>query len=258
MELLLGCSEAPSASQHLRRFLSANPVIEISIIVPVLNEQTNVNQLIQHLESFLPQYALEVIVVDGDRTGTTINQITTQAPWLIKTSSQPGRGIQMNHGAKFAQGEILLFLHADTRLPTQSFNKIKSALKNPDIQGGAHDMSIATRNPILNWIGTLASLRSRLTRIPYGDQVIFIRRSTFEALGGYPDIPIMEDVAFMKKMKRRQAPIQILSDPVLISERRWRKEGILFTTLRNWSLLFLFELGVSPKRLVAWYKPHRT
>ena len=84
-----------------------------------------------------------------------------------------------------------------------------------------------------------------------------MRRNLFEALGGYPDIPIMEDVAFMKLLKQKQASIQIIRDPVLISDRRWQKEGILFTTLRNWTLIMLYELGVSPNRLVTWYKPHQ-
>ncbi|MEM9137087.1 MAG: glycosyl transferase, partial [Cyanobacteria bacterium P01_F01_bin.42] len=122
----------------------------------------------------------------------------------------------------------------------------------------AHDLSIVSQNPLLNWISTMASWRSRLTRIPYGDQVIFIRRSMFDALDGYPNIPILEDVALMKKMKRCQASIQILRDPVLISPRRWQKEGIVFTTVRNWMLLLLYELGVSPYRLVAWYRPHQS
>lgn len=229
---------------------------KISIIIPVLNEQDNINGLIQHLESFIPHHFLEVIVVDGDRNGTTINQIQRQAPWLIRAVSAPGRGVQMNRGVQLAGGQILLFLHADARLPPQSLRQIAETLEAPEIQGGAHDLLIASQNPLLTWIGTVASWRSRLTRIPYGDQVIFIRRSTFEALGGYPNIPILEDVALMKQLKQHQAAIRILREPVLISDRRWQKEGVVFTTLRNWTLILLYELGVSPFRLVNWYKPH--
>lgn len=233
-------------------------MIEISIIVPVLNEQAQINPLIQHLESFTNQHCIEVIVVDGDRQGSTIEAIQTSKPWLITTTASEGRGHQMNQGVKLAQGNILIFLHADSLLPSQSLHHIKKSLANPKIQGGAHDLTIANRNPVFSLISLISSWRSRLTRIPYGDQVIFVRRNLFEALGGYPDIPIMEDVAFMKKLKKKQAPIRIIRDPVLISDRRWQKEGILFTTLRNWILLILYELGVSPHRLVTWYKPHQS
>ena len=233
-------------------------MIEISIIVPVLNEQERINALIQHLEPFANRHRLEVIIVDGDRTQSTIQSIQTDYPWLVTIASYPGRGSQMNEGAKIAKGDILLFLHADTYLPANGLKNILKLLENQDIQGGAHDLTINTPSPLLSWIGNIASIRSRLTRIPYGDQVIFVRRTTFQALGGYPDIPILEDVAFMKKLKQRQAEIKILKEPVSISDRRWQKEGILYTTLRNWTLVTLFEFGVSPHQLVKWYKPHQT
>lgn len=232
-------------------------MIEISIIVPVLNEQAQINPLIQHLETFAHQYRLEVIVVDGDRQGSTIQQIHKPKPWVFTTIAPAGRSRQMNHGGKQARGNVLVFLHGDTRLPQNSLHHIQETLENPNIQGGAHDLNIASQNPILGWISRIASWRSRLTRIPYGDQVIFVRRSLFEALGGYPDIPIMEDIAFMKKLKQKQVSIHIIQDPVLISDRRWQKEGILFTTLRNWTLVILYELGVNPNRLEAWYKPNQ-
>ena len=232
-------------------------MIEISIIVPVLNEQEQINPLIQHLEPFAQRHSIEVIIVDGDRHTSTINAITYEPSWLVTTSSPPGRGIQMNKGARIARGDILLFLHADTSLPRHGLKNILDLLKNADIQGGAHDLHIQTANPVLSWIGNVASWRSRFTRIPYGDQVIFVRKTVFQALGGYPDIPIMEDVAFMKKLKKRQAHIHILKAPVSISDRRWKKEGVLYTTLRNWLLLTLYEIGVSPHQLAKWYKPNQ-
>ena len=107
-------------------------------------------------------------MVDGDRQGSTIQQIQTSKPWIVKTTSSPGRGKQMNHGVTQARGNILVFLHADTQLPQKSLDQIQQSFANPKIQGGAHDLNIASHNPILGWISAIASWRSRLTRIPYG------------------------------------------------------------------------------------------
>jgi rSAM/selenodomain-associated transferase 2 len=163
----------------------------------------------------------------------------------------------MNAGAAVAAGEILIFLHADTRLPQRALALIDEALARETTIGGAFDLRIDSRRPIVKVIARIASLRSRLTRIPYGDQAIFIRRDRFDRLGGYPEIPLMEDVALMRGIKRAGKMIVFIPEPVTTSARRWEQEGVLYATLRNWLLLSAYLLGVAPDKLTKYYKPAR-
>lgn len=228
---------------------------EISVIIPVLNEGPQLRLLLAHLTLAAAGVTYEVIIVDGDPNGSTLAQLPAGLSQVRTLISPPGRGRQMNRGAAQAQAPILLFLHADTRLPAQAFLKIQTLLQDPRWVGGAFDLGIDSRRWSLRLIGRLASWRSRLTRIPYGDQAIFVRASYFRDLGGYPNIPIMEDVALMRAIRQRGDRIQLLSDPVLTSPRRWEQEGLLYCTLRNWLLLSLYSLGASPQLLVRWYAP---
>lgn len=228
----------------------ATPLPELSIIIPVLNEGANILSILRHLTMIAEDVPYEVIVVDGDPKGTTLQHLPAAVQGIVAPA---GRGPQMNVGAKLAQASTLLFLHADTRLPAAAFTQIQQALHQ--VHAGAFDLAIDSPRPSLNWISRVASLRSRLTRIPYGDQAIFVDRSIFVELGGFPSIPIMEDVALMQQLKQRQMPICILRDRVVVSPRRWEQEGILHCTLRNWLILGLYTLGVSPHRLHRWYRP---
>ena len=160
----------------------------------------------------------------------------------------------MNKGAALAQGDIFVFLHADTRLPLNAFARINSALYNASYKAGAFDLAISSDRPIFRLIARTASLRSRLTRIPYGDQTLFFRRDYFNIIGGFADIPIMEDVEIMGRIKRRGDSIVLIDQPSSTSARRWEKEGILKCTLRNWLLIYLYVSGVSPERLARWYR----
>lgn len=160
----------------------------------------------------------------------------------------------MNAGAARASGEVLLFLHADTQLPRKAFFVISNAMADARIAGGAFDLAIDSPRPIFRVMERTASRRSRLTRIPYGDQAIFLRRSVFAALGGYREIPLMEDVDLMVRLRRAGQRIHILPDRVRTSPRRWERDGVLFGTLRNWTLVTLYALGVSPDRLVRFYR----
>jgi rSAM/selenodomain-associated transferase 2 len=160
----------------------------------------------------------------------------------------------MNCGAAKSSGEILIFLHADTHLPMNSLHRIATAMENKTFVGGAFDLGIDSERFAFRIIEKMASLRSRLTRIPYGDQTIFIRRDYFQSLGGFKDIPIMEDVELMRRIKRRQGKINILKDKVKTSPRRWETEGIVFCTLRNWFLITLYLLGAKPETLAKLYK----
>lgn len=223
---------------------------ELSIIIPVLHEGPHIRSLLNHLTTIAEDRVYEVIVVDGDPRGSTLQHLPANVHGLLAPA---GRGPQMNAGANLAQAPTLLFLHADTVLPDRTFSQIEQALKIA--KAGAFDLGINSPRPVLTWMSRVASLRSRLTRIPYGDQAIFIHRSTFMAVGGFPDIPILEDVALMQQLKQHQIPIRIVRDRVLVSPRRWEQEGIIYCTLRNWLILGLYQLGVSPHRLLHWYRP---
>jgi len=223
-----------------------------SIIVPVLNETGEIEGLLRHLKALPGAASAEVIVVDGGVAGDTLQAI--RAPGVIRLRAPVGRARQMNAGAASARGAILLFLHADTRLPENALPMIYEIMGNPAFVGGAFDLGIRSDRRSHRFIAAVASLRSRLTQIPYGDQAIFLNRACFERLGGYPDIPLMEDVALMRRIKRERMRIHILPSRVSTSPRRWEAEGILWTTLRNWTLLALYGAGVSPATLARHYR----
>jgi len=260
----------PDLKRSIATLAKIRQPIALSVIMPVLNEGERIQKTLDHLAEIAGQIPYEVIVVDGDRAGSTLQDLPSDRPVRGITAAR-GRGLQMNAGAAIARGEILLFLHADTQLPATAFTQITTTLKQTptvgahrrapnsgEVVGGAFDLSIASSRWILQTIARVASVRSRLTRLPYGDQAIFIRRSAFGALGGYPEIPIMEDVALMRSIRRRGWRIRILPDRVLTSARRWEREGVWRCTLRNWTILLAYFAGVSPWTLLAWYSPERS
>ena len=226
--------------------------IKFSIIVPVFHEGERVNDLIDHLNHLDSKKNVEIIVVDGAQEKDTLRAIHSNH--VIKISSEKGRAKQMNAGASVANGEILIFLHADTELPGQALKKIYSLMGQKAYVGGAFDLGIKSDKFIFKVIGTLSSLRSRLNRIPFGDQAIFIRREYFNQIGGYKEIPLMEDVELMRSIKKSGDKISIFYDRVMTSPRRWEKEGVIYCTLRNWTLQTLYFLGISPDKLARFYK----
>jgi len=159
----------------------------------------------------------------------------------------------MNHGAAIATGNILLFLHADTLLPDNAIKAILIATAPKYIIGGAFNLTIDAKGLPFRVIESFVRMRTRITRIPYGDQAIFIKKSGFHKFGGYPDIPIMEDVALIRKIKKRRQRIAIIPAPVKTSARRWKTEGLFYCTLRNWILIFLHSVGVRPSKLARYY-----
>ena len=224
---------------------------KFSIIIPAFNEGDMINSTIESISELAYSESSEIIVVDGHPDKTTINQITSLN--VKKVCCRKGRGNQLNSGVAVAAGDILIFLHADTRLPVLALKWILSALEDRRYAGGAFDLSIAAPGFAFRLIEKVASWRSRLTKIPYGDQAIFIRSDYFRALGGFQDVPIMEDVELMQRIKRRGGKIKIIPELVLTSPRRWQKEGVVFCTLRNWLLVSLFLLGVKPESLARFY-----
>jgi rSAM/selenodomain-associated transferase 2 len=226
--------------------------LSVSIIIPVLDEARSVNTTLSRLFREVDEPNDEVIVVDGDCQGGTLSVIDDDR--VIGIRSPAGRAIQMNAGVGVAGGDLLLFLHADTRLPPGGLSLIRRELDRRGVVGGAFDLAIDSPRFAFRLIEQVASLRSRLTRIPYGDQAIFIRKGAFEQLGGFPLVPIMEDVALMGRIRRHGWPIIILPHRVRTSPRRWEREGALYTTLRNWGLMTLYLMGVSPVRLARYYR----
>jgi len=226
--------------------------IFFSIIIPVLNEAASVNSIIDHIHSLKGDVQKEIIVVDGDPEGLTLKAISRDD--IGKLRSSTGRAIQMNEGAKKAKGNILLFLHADTALPLDALRLIATAMQDKQYVAGAFDLGIRSGRFIFRVIESVASLRSRLTGIPFGDQAIFMSKDYFDEIGGYKDIPIMEDVEIMERIRKRGDRIFIISKKVSTSSRRWEQEGILRCTLRNWLLQALYFIGVSPRKLSKFYR----
>jgi rSAM/selenodomain-associated transferase 2 len=223
-----------------------------SVVIPVLREADRINTVIDHILQLSPNGPCQIIVADADPDGATINAIKSDN--VLTTVSERGRAKQMNAGAAMARGEMIVFLHADTFLPSGAFERIEEVLKNGHFVAGAFDLAIDSTNLLVRFIAAGARFRSRLTHIPYGDQAIFIRKDYFEKIGRFREIPLMEDVELMRRIKRKRHKICILPEQVTTSARRWQSEGIIYTALRNLVLVTLFFLGVSPGKLARYYK----
>ncbi len=197
----------------------------------------------------------EIILVDGGSTDGT----STLSELLVdhQLGASPGRAHQMNAGARRASGDILLFLHADTLLPSQADEIIIAGLANSHHCWGRFNVRLSGQNHLLRMVEKLMNSRSRLTGIATGDQAIFIRRNTFEALGGFPEIPLMEDIAFSKRLKTVSSPL-CLPQQVISSSRRWEQQGIMQTIYLMWYLRLAYFLGADPGRLAARYRQSET
>ncbi len=226
--------------------------MSISIIIPVLHEASVVNVLVDHIRKVECGERPEIIVVDGDPAEGTLKAISRHD--VRKITSPRGRGVQMNAGAREAEGGILLFLHADTELPPDALRLVEAAMHDDGYVGGAFDLGIRSERFVFRVIEGAASLRSRLTKVPFGDQAVFLRRDYFEEIGGYKEIPVMEDVEIMGRIRKRGDKIFIIPRRVLTSPRRWEKEGVLRCTMRNWLLQILYLLGISPRRFSQLYR----
>lgn len=225
--------------------------MRISVVIPLLNEAKSIAASLSALMALAPY---EIIVVDGGSTDAT-REICGSFGVKVFTSER-GRARQMNFGARHASGDVLLFLHADTRLPPSAFDDIVSALNDPRYLGGRFDVELEGDHWMLKVIGRMISYRSRVTRVGTGDQAIFVRRAVFERMGGYPDIPLMEDIAFCRTLKR-MGDVACLRSRVTTSGRRWEADGVWRTILRMWTLKSLYLAGVSPARLKHFYADTR-
>ncbi len=221
---------------------------KISIIIPAINEAGNIKEAIATTQA---NPNIEVIVVDGGSSDDTV--AIAQSLNVKVISSSPGRAVQMNAGAVAASGEILLFLHADTRLPTGFDEMICTALQQPGIVAGAFKLLIDASLLSLRWVEWGVNVRSHFYQMPYGDQAIFLTKEVFQQIGSFPELPIMEDFELMRRLKRI-GRIVIISTPVVTSARRWLQKGVLKTTLLNQIVIIAYLLGVSPERICSWYR----
>jgi rSAM/selenodomain-associated transferase 2 len=222
---------------------------KLSIIMPVLDEGEGIAATLDALAD-LRALGTEVIVVDGGSRDATIQRARLRADRVI--SAPRGRALQMNAGAAKATGDVLLFLHADTRLPRDADHVLLNGLERSGRAWGRFNVKIDGRSPLLILVGWLMGLRSRVTGIATGDQAVFVRRDAFQAAGGFPEIPLMEDIALCKRLKRVSAPL-CLSERVVTSGRRWEKHGVLNTIVLMWRLRLAYFFGADPNELAQQY-----
>jgi len=221
--------------------------LKVSIIVPTLNEELVLEKTLTQFQQLSPH---ELIVSDGGSDDDTRN-IAGRFSHRVITGSA-GRALQMNVGADEATGDILLFLHADSRIEPESYRKMLQCMQNPKWIGGAFKLCIESGKWSLKLIALLANIRSKYFGLAYGDQGFFVRKEVFKDMNGFSPLPICEDLDFYHRL-RKKGPVILLKEKAHTSPRRWIKEGILFTTARNTLIAVLFGLGFPPHILTKWY-----
>lgn len=224
---------------------------KISVIIPVFNEEEGINRIIKRIGEISGEEDTEIIVADGSPSGNTLGVIEESK--VIKLLAPRGRARQMNRGAEKAGGHILLFLHADTILPSGAFDEIGRILADPRNTAGVFGLRFDNRSLPFRVIEFTAGIRNLLTGTPFGDQAYFLRKNDFLSLGGFPDIPLMEDLDFMRRIKKAGRKIRISPLKAVTSARKWESEGIIFTILRNIFLQLLYYLGFPAEKLVKFY-----
>ena len=226
---------------------------KFSIITPVFREAEVIDSYFQMIGRLYRSHLTEVIVVDGDR-GSTVAEFDESTHRFRLVTASPSRGGQLLAGARYASSDYLIFVHVDTKLPRMALTWVETALAKHE--AGAFQLSIESENPAIRAVMHIANFRNKFTRTPYGDQVHFFRRSFYERIGGYRNIPIMEDVEIMRRIKRSGGKICMVQNPVITSDRRWQKEGVLRGTLRNWTNLLMYRIGVPVDHIARRYRPH--
>lgn len=222
---------------------------KISIIIPVINEGLTIEKCLLQFKNNPNQ---EVIIVDGGSTDDTI-QIAEKQGFKLINSGVKKRSYQMNLGAKKAQGDILLFLHADTILPDNYVELINNNLAHKNIVAGAFKLRIDAQKLSFRLLENLVNWRSYFFSLPYGDQGIFVKKNIFQEIGGFSDLAIMEDFILMKKLQKK-GKISIIADEVITSARRWQKLGIFKTTMINQSVIIGYYLGINSETLAKFYR----
>jgi rSAM/selenodomain-associated transferase 2 len=221
--------------------------MQISVIIPALNEAAALPAALASLRCQRPH---EVIVVDGGSTDATPELAAAEADRVV--TGVRGRAAQMNLGAKHATADALLFLHADCTLEDGALAEASRLLQRPQVIAGCFRMTVPHRRLLYRSIDACATARARIFGIIYGDQGLFLRRETFEQLGGFPELKLMEDV-FLSLRLRRRGRVVVGSSRIYVSARRWQKVGVVRQTVRNWGLTALAAAGVHPDRLARFY-----
>jgi len=220
-----------------------------SIIIPVLNEAANIVAALQAL-SPLRARGVELIVVDGGSADGTAALARPLADFVI--ASARGRATQMNAGAALARGDVLIFLHADTRLPGDADRRVVDGLARSGRAWGRFDVAIEGAHPLLPVVAHAMNFRSRLTGITTGDQAMFVARAAFDRVGGFPEIALMEDIALARNLKRLSRPLSLRAR-VTTSGRRWERRGVVRTIVKMWRLRAAYFFGADPQDLARRY-----
>jgi rSAM/selenodomain-associated transferase 2 len=224
--------------------------VKLSVIIPALNEAANIRRAV---ESARQAGASEVLVADGGSEDETPRIAAGLDCLLIR--SPRGRALQQNLAAKSAGGDALLFLHADCALAGDVAAQVARVLADPQVTHGALRQRIEAPGFAFRCLERGNAARVRWLGLPYGDQAIFVRRDTFEQRGGFPEVPLLEDLILMQRLRQQAWPV-LIAGPVLVGPRRWQSRGIVRQTLRNWRILLSYSCGTSPERLAAGYPPH--
>jgi rSAM/selenodomain-associated transferase 2 len=230
-----------------------SPCRKISVIIPVLNEETRIAGTVNALRSESSGREMEIVVVDGGSADRTVEILRPFDFVRTIECDVANRGLQMNEGALASEGDVLLFLHADARLPRGALEAVERAMADDRLAGGCFQIRFpddAGRS--LRAVAWGINLRTRLFRTATGDQAIFVRRAAFEEASGYQSIPLMEDIAFFNEIKRH-GEVKVLDEHVEISPRRWLKHGVWRTVLLMYALRFGYWLGISPATLKRFF-----
>jgi rSAM/selenodomain-associated transferase 2 len=222
--------------------------MKVSIIIPTLNEALILKETLDKISRLDPH---EIIVADGGSLDTTVPIAKREATRVVEC--KPNRALQMNVGAREATGDLLLFIHADSRVNPESYHRMIETMRSSDLVGGAFSLTIESEKISLKLISRLATLRARHLNLVYGDQSIFVRADVFRKLDGYSPLPICEDLDFFRRLSQR-GQVTLLKEKAYTSARRWMSEGIPFTTLRNIIIATLFLIGFPPRILSRWYQ----
>jgi len=227
-------------------------VKKLSVVVPMLNEAATIASTLDALRRGAPD--AEIIVVDGGSTDASVAIVRPLCDTLIDASR--GRALQMNTGARASHGDVLVFVHADTIVPSTFAADIASALSDPAVVGGRFDVKLDDNALPYRIIGAMISIRSRISRTGTGDQAIFVRRDVFDRLGGFPEFELCEDLEFSRRLKRA-GRIACLRTRVITSARRWNRDGVVRTVIRMWLIRAMYLMGVPPARLKRMYSDTR-
>ena len=223
--------------------------MELSVIIPTLNEAET---LAATLEAVPP--GAELIVSDGGSADDSVSIAERHGARVV--TGERGRALQMNRGAQAAAGDVLLFVHADCVLGPDTRDEVVHALEDSQTVGGAFTLRIRDASWGLKLIALTSNFRARHLGTPYGDQGLFVRKSAFDQVGGYPELPFMEDVALVRELGKMGKLVQ-LNAPITTGRRHWQKLGLLATTLLNWSMVSLYTIGVPAETLAPYYRKLR-